>query len=460
MIDINNYTSANMSVANASFLHCCLHMAEHYTEIHNFTRDGFVTLARICYKPNYASSHHILSFVNDSRHLIHPGACEKYPLSVPISHCDLPTTSGNLGYVAFWVILMILIFATNVFCCMAILYSKQLLKNPSHRFILSLAVSDLLIGIVAVPMKIDYTLHNQTFCSSNSLCHLAFFVDHLVFMSAILILFAIGVDRYLSVSRPYKYQQLMNTTRANMVIASVWISSCIVGIMANVDWGNFSLEGVGVEYLNCVTRCPKYTGGVLLAGYFIPLITMGIIYYKIFRITLRHTVPITMGGFQDIEDANGSTNGSANGSDNRWNSRARHRASLISSRPARRNRFYSCFTANAKLRAMRVIVIVYGAFVITWLPGNIVTLINLFRPRTIVLEWWQFHIINEILPFSNSALNVFIYALMNEDCKRAMQKLMVCKFVQRHIRKKRFNRESQRRESTKSITFSTHSSEL
>ena len=440
-----------------SLFHCCLHLAEYYAKKYNFTRDQFLILARLCYQPKYASSHHIFSYINDSRHLIHSGACNESPVYAPINYCDLPTTSGNLGYIAFWVILMLLIFAINSFCCLAILYSKQLLRTPGHRFILSLAVSDLLIAIVAVPMKIDYTLHNQSFCSSNSLCKLAFFVDHLVFIPAILILFAIGVDRYLAVSRPYKYQQLINTTRANIIIASIWISSGLAGIMANVDWVNLSFEGVGVDNFVCMTRSPKYTGGVLLAGFFIPLITMGIIYYKIFRITLRHTVPIaTMGGFQNIEGANGSTNGS----DNRWNSRTKHRASLISNRPSRRNRFCSCFTANAKLRAMRVIVIVYGAFVITWLPGNLVTLINLFWPRMIVLEWWQFHIINEILPFSNSVLNVFIYALMNEDCKKAIQKLMVCKFVQKHIRKKRFNRESQRRESTKSCTSSLHSSEL
>ena len=445
-----------MSAAQLSRHHCCLHMAENYTEKNNFTRDQFLILVRTCDHLKDASAHHIFTYINDSRHLINPSACDESLVYAPIDHCVLPTTSGNLGYVAFWVILMLLIFAINSFCCLAILYSKQLLRTPGHRFILSLAVSDLLIAIVAVPMKIDYTLHNQSFCSSNSLCKLAFFVDHLVFISAMLILCAIGVDRYLAVSRPYKYQQLMNTTRANIIIASIWISSGLAGIMANVDLVNFSFEGVGVENFGCMTRSPKYTGGVLLSGYFIPLITMGIIYYKIFRITLRHTVPIaTMGGFQNIEEANES----ANGSDDRGNSRAKHRASLIPKRALKRNHFYCCFTANAKLRAMRVVVIVYGAFVITWLPGNIVTLINLFWPRTIVLEWWQFHIINEILPFSNSVLNVFIYALMNEDCKKAMQKLMVCKFVQRHIRKKRFNRESQRRESTRSVTFSMHSSE-
>ena len=446
-----------MSAANFSILHCCLHLAEHYTDKHNFTRDQFLMLVRTCDHLKYASSHHIFSYINDSRHLIHSGACNESPGYAPINYCDLPTTSGNLGYVAFWVILMFLIFATNLFCCLAILYSKHLLRTPGHRFILSLAVSDLLIAIVAVPMKIDFTLHNQSFCSSDSLCKLAFFVDHLVFISAMLILCAIGIDRYLAVSRPYKYQQLMNTTRANIIIASIWISSCLAGIMANVDWVKLSFEGVGVENFGCMTRSPKYTGGVLLSGYFIPLITMGVIYYKIFRITLRHTVPIaTMGGFQSIEEANES----ANGRDYRGRSRAKHRASLIPNRVSRRNHFYSCFTANSKLRAMRVVVIVYGAFVITWLPGNIVTLVNLFWPRKIVLDWWQFHLINEILPFSNSVLNVFIYALMNEDCKKAMQKLMVCKFVQRHIRKKRFNRESQRRESTKSVTCSTHSSEL
>eukprot|EP00794_Sanderia_malayensis_P016025 gene16025-17645_t len=126
---------------------------------------------------------------------------------------------------------------------------------------------------------------------------------------------------------------------------------------------------------------------------------MGFLYYKIFRIAYHHALPIAKMG--DFSGSNSSL--------------------------ATRTKPVSCFS-NAKLRAMRGIVIVYGTYVICWLPSNVMLILQLWLPEDVHVKKWHFHLFSEILPLSNSVLNIFIYALMNEDCKRAMQNCSCAKY--------------------------------
>ncbi len=413
---------------NTKLILCCLYKASTLCKGMNITSDIHLRISMICF-PQNMSLDGAADFLNKSRPLINKAACVEEHIN-KVSICEMPTTKANIGYTVFLIALMLLVLSTNMFFCMAMFHSRALLDNPSHRFILSLAISDLLIALVIIPIKIDFTIHNQAFCSNEKLCHIAYFVDHLICLSSILILLAIGIDRYIALSNPYKYQRLMNKQRSVAVIISIWIFSCIGGIMANVDLKAMTFEGAGVVNYNCITKIPNYTGAVLIAGFFVPLIAMGFLYYKIFRITLNHALPIaTMG---DFPGSNGDN---------------------------KRTQSISCFS-NAKLRAMRVVVIVYGSFVACWVPANIMTILQLWWPKAIDVKMWQFHLFSEILPLSNSALNIFIYAAMNEDCKKAMQKLLMCKVFQKRIHKKRFKRESLRRESARTLNFSTNASDI
>lgn len=439
---------------------CCFHDASSFVKEYNFSEKVFMDVAKSCFLAN-RTDNEMVNYINSTRHLIHANIC----LPLESNYCDMPTTSGNIGYVVFWCILMAAIFSTNFFFCLAVFYSRSLLRKASNRFILSLAVSDLLMALFILPMKIDFTLHNQTFCSDVLFCHLGYFADHLICLSSLLILFAIGVDRYLAVTKPYEYENLMSKARSNVVILAIWILSCVVGILANIDWSNMTLNGVGIVDYTCYTLSPKYTGAVIVVLFFFPLITMGFIYYKIFRVTLQHAGPIAViGDFRSYADSNDNV-GRRNNNHGRGQGRGLGRNSEEGISFTENNLFKArkctgCLTGNATLRALRAVVLIYGAFVICWLPGNIINVMNLFWPGSMHPARWVVHVFNEILPLSNSALNIFIYALMNEDCKRAMQKLLCCKFVQRHIHKKRFRRESLRRESIKSTKLSFMSSDL
>ena len=437
---------------------CCLHHAHRLIKKHNFTSDKYFMIAEVCFTPNTTTPNDIATFTTNYHQYINAKICSPLP-SIRPDICNVATSRSNLIYTVFLFVLMALILATNIFYCLAMFYSRNLLRHPSHRFILSLAVSDLLVALVAMPIIIDFTLHNQAFCSSRGLCHLAYFVDHLVFLSLIMILLAIGIDRFIAVSKPYRYEQLMSPARSKFIIVSIWILSCSFGITANVDWSSMTFQGVEINQDQmCFTRNPRYTGAVLVTCFFVPVVLMGFLYYRIFRETLKHAMPIAIIGKIYEEDDIDSDESSTDATSKRASGMptftiGKNRAE----RP--RQQYISCFSS-AKLRVLRVVIIIYGTFVLCWLPGNMITLLNLFSPGLVTLDLWLYHLLNEILPLSSSAINVFIYAVMNEDCKRAMQKLLICGPVKRHIERKRFEREKIRRESERSVVVTLRSTDV
>ena len=434
-----------------------MYHASDLIKLMNHTYAMYLKLATACLNANSSdteSIHAVDVFTKTHKSLITEESCKR-TLSTTVDLCSVPVSHSNMGYTIFLALLMLVIFGTNLFFCWSVYHSKALLRKPSHRFILSLAISDLMIAAVIMPIIIDSTLHNRLFCSSLPFCHLAFFADHLIVLSSILILLAIGIDRYIAVSHPYRYQDLMTVKRSTIIIVSIWVSSFLFGLNSNMDWTTMTFRGVEITKDQvCLTRNPKFTAFVILSCLFIPLIVMGYIYYKILRVTLHHSMPIaTIGMLVDIENletASASTT-------------SEQRPSIpslsIVAAPKKNRVNVSCFSS-AKLKAIRVTVIVYGSFVLCWLPGNIITFINLLWPGSIILDPWQYHLLNEFLPLSNAAMNVFIYAMMNDDCRRAMQKRLCCKAVHRRIERKRLEKERLRRASEKSLAITIRSTAL
>ena len=431
---------------------CCLYHASDLVQIMNHSYTIYLQASTICFNSNLSdikSLHEVDAFTKKHRNLITKESCENQTFAIE-DFCNVPTYHANIGYTVFLLLLMLVIFGMNLFFCCSIYRSRVLLRQPSHRFILSLSISDLLIALVVMPIIIDSALHNGAFCSSLPFCFLAYFADHVVVLSSILILLAIGIDRYIAASNPYGYNSLMTIRRATGIIVSTWAMSFLFGLNSNFDWSTMTFSGVEINQNQlCVTRNPKFTAVVILLCLFIPLIMMGWLYYRILRITLKHTMPIaTLGTLEEVKRPQASASCS------RWLSEqaSTSNAETVTPAPERKSRHVTCLSS-PKIRAIRVTVFVYGSFVLCWLPGHIITFINLLAPRTIVLDIWLYYILNEVMPLSNAALNVFLYAMMNDDCRRAMQKMLFCNVVQKRIQRKRLEKERQRRAAEKSSSM-------
>ncbi|XP_033101030.1 adenosine receptor A1-like [Anneissia japonica] len=271
-------------------------------------------------------------------------------------------------------------------------YKNRHLRSVTNSFIVSLALADFLVGLVAIPFAL---ITNAKVSMDKHLC--LFLNSFIVVLTqiSILSLLAIAVDRYFAVVSPLKYRRVANTKRALCVIIVTWVVAFIVGLVPVMGWHlepkDSSCNFVSIIDMNYMVYF-NFFGFVLP-----PLVIMLCIYIKIFSIVRQQIKQIskTVVAANDDEMA--------------------HHLSMLTVKEG---------------KAARALAIVIILFAVCWLPLHILNSISLFCkdiniPYVLLLT-------AIILSHANSAMNPFVYAYSNNEFRRTFKKVIgscaVCKY--------------------------------
>lgn len=178
----------------------------------------------------------------------------------------------------FLVCIMILVVVGNLLVCIAIATEKSL-KPVQNWFIASLAVSDLLIGLVIMPFSLarelmGYWVFGQVFCD----VHAA--LDVLLCTASINSLFLISLDRFWSITQAVKYLKKRTPSRAAFMIAFVWIFSALVSLPPLVGWKKAEQSS---QYPQCnLSDDISYVIYSSVGSFYFPALMMVFVYIRIF----------------------------------------------------------------------------------------------------------------------------------------------------------------------------------
>ncbi|XP_078277627.1 adenosine A2a receptor a [Rhinoraja longicauda] len=295
-------------------------------------------------------------------------------------------------YIVLEVVIAVLAVLGNVLVCWAV-YLNSNLQNVTNFFVVSLAVADIAVGVLAIPFAITIS---TGFCSLFYGClFIACFVLVLT-QSSIFSLLAIAVDRYICIKIPLRYNSLVTGSRARGVICICWVLSFLIGLTPIFGW-NKSNHNITVQ-MNGTLRCRDG----MVPCLFEEVVTMEyMVYYNFFACVL---VPLLLmlGIYQRIFMA------------------ARHQLKQMDFNSLQPERSRS--TLQKEVQAAKSLAIIVGLFAACWLPLHIINSVSFFckkcRPPASVL---YFAI---ILSHANSVINPLIYAYRIREFRMTFRKIL------------------------------------
>ncbi|XP_023086504.1 trace amine-associated receptor 6 [Piliocolobus tephrosceles] len=312
------------------------------------------------------------------------GSCVKSPYS-PGSRVIL--------YIVFGFGAVLAVFG-NLLVMISILHFKQL-HSPTNFLIASLACADFLVGVTVMPFSVVRTVEScwyfgRSFCTFHTCCDVAFCYSslfHLCFIS---------IDRYIAVTDPLVYPTKFAVSVSGICISMSWILPLVYsGAVFCTGVYDDGLEELS-DALNCIGGCQTVVNQnwVLIdfLSFFIPTLVMIILYGNIFLVARRQA--------KKIENTGSKTESSSES---------------YKARVARRER-----------KAAKTLGVTVVAFMVSWLPYSIDSLIDAFMgfitPSYIyeICCWCAYY---------NSAVNPLIYALFYSWFRKAIKVIVTCQVL-------------------------------
>ncbi|KAG2455528.1 D(1) dopamine receptor-like [Polypterus senegalus] len=319
--------------------------------------------------------------------------------------------------------LSLLILSTllgNTLVCAAVTKFRHLRSKVTNFFVISLAVSDLLVAILVMPWKAVTEIAG--FWPFGSFCSVWIAFDIMCSTASILNLCIISVDRYWAISSPFRYERKMTPKVAFIMISVAWTLSVLISfIPVQLNWHkaqatgfmefNASYEGTLME--DCDSRLNRtYAISSSLISFYIPVAIMIVTYTRIYRIAQKQIRRISA-----LERA-------------AEHAKIRHSSMGNSSSLESESSFKMSFKRETKV--LKTLSVIMGVFVCCWLPFFILNCMVPFCEHTLPNGDYDFPCISSTtfdvfvwFGWANSSLNPIIYAF-NADFRRAFSILLGC----------------------------------
>eukprot|EP00794_Sanderia_malayensis_P009875 gene9875-10885_t len=288
-------------------------------------------------------------------------------------------------------------FITNAVVIISVIRYRSLREVPAHLFVVNLAVADIIVLAVSVPLWIVQLVlaDKATVSQGMTSCQITF---GLTVFSSILSIFTLGLisyDRYKAVTKPFQYHQIMSPRTTCIAVILLWLVSVVFSLPSFIGWkADTDINASFVAY--CVYTS-VFRQEYLLVTFSIAALTIVsnvFIYTKLLRVARRHA--------RQIESVKHEIENSA--CDDTVTTGQRRTA-------PRKER---------NLKAAKTLGIVLGCLLVCWVPFLVVAFIDtvnngLYRSVFVVK-------LLGTLTYVNSIINPIIYTYISRDFKKAIRR--------------------------------------
>ncbi|XP_072300163.1 trace amine-associated receptor 13c-like [Eucyclogobius newberryi] len=201
------------------------------------------------------------------------------------SSCRKPThprVEAMLIYVLLSLISVITV-ALNLLVVISISHFRQL-HTRTNFFLLSLAISDLLVGLVLMPVEIFYI--ESCWNLGDIMCSVYYLIDYVITSASVANMVLISLDRYIAICDPLNYHTKVTINRAKLSILLCWFLSIVYRMVIMHD----QLAHPGMSN-SCAGECVviiNYISGAidLICTFIIPILVIIALYLRVFVVAV------------------------------------------------------------------------------------------------------------------------------------------------------------------------------
>ncbi|KAF7217874.1 alpha-1A adrenergic receptor [Nothobranchius furzeri] len=317
----------------------------------------------------------------------------------------------------------------NILVILSVVCNKQL-QNITNFFIINLAMADLLLSIIVLPFSASLEVLG-CWVFGRVFCNIWAAVDVLCCTASILSLCIISIDRYIGVKYCLKYPSIMTERRAVAILVLVWVSSVVISVGPLLGWK----EPPPVDESICrITEEPGYALFSSLFSFYLPLMVILIMYFRVYVVARRTTKSLEAGVKRErtksvevvlrihcrsvLEDARPASSKSSK------------------NHPFRSSLSVRLMKFSREKKAAKTLAIVVGMFILCWLPFffflPLGSLFPSLKPSETVFKviFW--------LGYFNSCINPIIYPCSSKEFQRAFTRILRCQCRQKRRVLRRF----------------------
>ncbi|XP_059199428.1 trace amine-associated receptor 13c-like [Centropristis striata] len=172
----------------------------------------------------------------------------------------------------------------NLLIIISVSHFRQL-HTPTNILLLSLAVSDFLVGLLVMPVDALQRTHCWLF--GDLVCSLYVFVSYITFSASVVNMVLISVDRYLAICDPLHYTTRITVNRVKVCVCLLWFCT----VVYNSYYFNLHLnqqkENTDYCYGDCTGVFDNTAADLqLLLDFIVPVTVIIVLYMRVFVVAV------------------------------------------------------------------------------------------------------------------------------------------------------------------------------
>ncbi|XP_072253823.1 trace amine-associated receptor 13c-like [Leuresthes tenuis] len=201
------------------------------------------------------------------------------------SSCKKPASSSSE-----LVLLQVMLFSIpvltvmlNLLVIISISHYRQL-HTPTNILLLSLAVSDFLVGLMTMPGEI--ILNTSCWFLGDLMCFLYNYLSYIITSASVGDMVLISIDRYVAICDPLHYPTRVTERRVKLCVCLCWFCSAVYSLLFVKD--DLTLLGRHNScYGECVVFIDYISGSIdLVLTFFLPVSVITVLYMRVFVVAV------------------------------------------------------------------------------------------------------------------------------------------------------------------------------